>query len=375
LLASFIVLTRHDLVLLIGPLVAFYVFRRAPLRIRSVALGLSPFVIWEAFSFFYYGSWVPNTAYAKLGASTPLLGRVAQGLWYLGDFCLHDPVGAGAMLVALVLLVFFGGTKDRFVAGGVASYLAYVVWIGGDFMSGRFLAVPVFTAVAASLAVVSSRAIEVTRLRRHLLAGAAAAVAVIGLFGMYPRSTHEPDSHGVGDARRFWADALSLNALRDGRNVLRIHWVQSAIEARNRAQPMVVIRGSLGLYGYYCGPTVHVIDRFALADPLLSRLPARAGSRIGHFERRMPDGYVESVTTGENVVVDPHLRAYYQEIRMATRSPVLSIDRLRRLVPVSFGFSSGSLENYLERTGSWHREPVEWKPRTSSMTIEYFYAW
>jgi arabinofuranosyltransferase len=375
LVVSLLVLTRHDLVLLAGPpAVAWLWFRRSHVKPKMVVLGTLPVVAWEAFSFVYYGSFLPNTAGAKLGSSDPLLDRLIQGLWYFGDFALHDPVGAGALVVALSLLVVRGDRRDRIIASGIVVYLAYVVWIGGDFMSGRFLAAPTFAAIAAAIGSVAAGAAVFTRPQRRWLGGAAAAMAVVGIGGFFPHSDQEPDARGVGDARRFWADALSYEALRDGRNVIRIGWVEQAILARNRAKPEVVIRGGLGLYGYYCGPTVHVIDKFALADPLLSRLPARAGSRIGHFERRLPEGYVESIATGRNLVADPDLRAYYDDIRAASRDPVFAPGRLGRLLALNSGLADGRLDAYLEREGAWHRERVQWEPRTSSWTIEFFYV-
>jgi arabinofuranosyltransferase len=58
----------------------------APLRRRilaagcSVLLGFTPFLLWEGFALWYYGSPVPNTAYAKLDTGIPLTDLLTQGV-------------------------------------------------------------------------------------------------------------------------------------------------------------------------------------------------------------------------------------------------------------------------------------------------------
>ena len=63
--------------------------------------------------------------------------------------------------------------------------------------------------------------------------------------------------------------------------------------------------------GYYAGPTVHIVDPLALADPLLARLPPKRkiNWRIGHFERTIPAGYRGTLRMGQNVLEDPTWRS------------------------------------------------------------------
>jgi arabinofuranosyltransferase len=91
--------------------------------------------------------------------------------------------------------------------------------------------------------------------------------------------------------------------------------------------PRVVTRGQVGFLGYFAGPNVHVIDIFALGDPLLARLPAAPGWRIGHFERSVPDGYVETIQTGTNVIRDPDISARYTRLKLITQGPIWSRSR------------------------------------------------
>jgi hypothetical protein len=97
--------------------------------------------------------------------------------------------------------------------------------------------------------------------------------------------------------------------------------------------------GLLGSAALYAGPDAHFIDSCALADPLLARLPVKAGPnwRIGHFERQLPSGYDESIVRGENLLVDPAIRKYWDAIRAATRGPLLSMNRFGAIARLNLG--------------------------------------
>ena len=61
-------------------------------------------------------------------------------------------------------------------------------------------------------------------------------------------------------------------------------------------------------YGFLGGAKVHLVEPF-LCDPLLMRLPLqdRDNWRIGHFKRRIPEGYLETLASGENRIHHPAL--------------------------------------------------------------------
>ena len=69
----------------------------------------------------------------------------------------------------------------------------------------------------------------------------------------------------------------------------------------------VVTRYSIGFTGYFAGPDVHIVDVLALTDPLLARLPSIPGARVGHYQREIPVGYLESLRANGNLIADPDL--------------------------------------------------------------------
>ena len=58
-----------------------------------------------------------------------------------------------------------------------------------------------------------------------------------------------------------------------------------------------------------------IIDTYALADPLLARLPPRTFMMIRHFKREVPPGYPYFRRTGSYYAMDPALAAYYRPLR------------------------------------------------------------
>jgi hypothetical protein len=114
-------------------------------------------------------------------------------------------------------------------------------------------------------------------------------------------------------------------------------WRFEGLNARAAGVP-VVQNDDAGMFGFFAGPRVHVVDDFALTDPLLARLPAvPALSRPGHLSRTLPRGYAESLASGENRIRDPHLARYYEKLRLVTRGPVWSAERLSAVLALNLG--------------------------------------
>src|SRR5688572_10717015 len=102
LLASLALLCRHDLLLIVLPLVVLELHSTdAPRRRRALLVGLVPLLAWELFSLVYYGTLVPNTALAKLGSGLPWKLLAAQGNRYYRALGLWDPVGAALLLAGI----------------------------------------------------------------------------------------------------------------------------------------------------------------------------------------------------------------------------------------------------------------------------------
>ena len=330
-LTSLLYLTRPDDVLVVAPalLVATW---RAPTwgaRARAAAFGLVPAAMWTLFALAYFGFPFPNTAYAKLATGISARETWLQGGLYLVDSFDRDPL----TMLTIGLGVIAGVTSrglSRAVAIGIVIDLLYIVSVGGDFMSGRFMTVPLFAATLIlgwrlAPAPEPARGWDAARpvvvgAVTLVLAIAGSRTANIPLFSDSRFDDRGVRPSGITNERGFYFSERSL-----------VHAKRSTFAEpawpRGPALPAAFdvseTCGLMGVSGIDSGALVHLLDTCALADPLLARLPAVYNNewRIGHFRRMIPDGYRESLERRDNRLTDPALRRYYDDLRLAIASP------------------------------------------------------
>jgi arabinofuranosyltransferase len=68
-------------------------------------------------------------------------------------------------------------------------------------------------------------------------------------------------------------------------------------------------------------------------------LPARTDVpwRVGHFTRVLPDGYLETLTSGQNKIADRNLAATYDRLSLITRGGLLDRNRLIEIWKINVG--------------------------------------
>lgn len=358
LLACLSSLNRADTLLLFIPAL-FYAFWRSRDRLKAlgtVVLGFTPLILWELFSLFYYGFFLPNTAYAKLNTGIPLSLLLQQGYAYFLNSLSLDPL---TLLVILFALGFiFSAREWRFLpfGAGILLYLVYILRIGGDFMSGRYFAAPLLMATGLlSLYRFSDPKALLFTLGTVVIIGFASPrppVLFTENLGEFLHSadtlSNLIDSKGISDEHLYYHDRLGL--LRENRDdafpgsrFAGKKWM------RSDRKPRLETIGPLGVFGYLQGPDVHVIDLNGLADPLMARLPIQDPKhwRIGHFRHIIPEGYLETLKTGENVIVDPNLARYYDKLKLITRGDLFSWERLKAILNMNLGRYDHWIRAYL----------------------------
>jgi arabinofuranosyltransferase len=207
-------------------------------------------------------------------------------------------------------------------------------------MQGRFL-LPPFVVAAAILA----RALRSVP-PRGCFAIAAATAALSLVAGLPPwcrgpagdTRTQEPieATRGVIDERRFYYQAQGLFS--PTRN-LPVHGsLDQRVFGAPRERDYVFRHDTIGRVGYEVSARAFIVDDL-LCDPLLMRLPIHDPRtwRPGHAARRIPEGYLESLATGENRIWHPGLHRYYGALRSALRDPVWSAPRWRALLDLWLG--------------------------------------
>lgn len=424
---ALLALNRLDLLLLVAPLGAVWAWQRRRQWkdvLLAASVALVPLLAWFVWAQVTYGSFLPNTYEAKRNVNIPQSELVAQGLWYLWVSVRWDLVTVLGIAAGVGVTLWRGSALARAGAAGVLLYLVYVVSIGGDFMAGRFLSVPLYLSVL--LGVLSTQDLFAYVRKGNVsknrfvpaLVGAVAIVLLLGptLVGTSTSLSFDDtyrwnfrDGNGVADERigylevnrGVWNSLMGrrltptserptspeeLDRLRElgvpvddflpggskadkGENpdpvdplaiFGRLGDEPTLDELRDAARdyprnpsgerlaiPETVLKtvelcGGLGSGGVMRGPTTHIVDTCALSDRFLASLPfippsvnrdnginvrvydPLSGSsspipessisqpsrtwRIGHFNRDIPEGYIEAVRAGDpSLVVDKRL--------------------------------------------------------------------
>lgn len=368
LLASLVLLTRLDVAVMLAPALAHAGL--AHLRqggwFRAGLAGFSPLLAWFVFSLVYYGFFLPNTKYAKLGSGISAQEYAQQGLYYVRNFLHYDWLAAAWMGLALALAAFrqwqagLRATPSGMLAAGIVLQVCYVVAVGGDYMAGRFFALPYGACVLLFLAQ--------QRLDKRGLLTLAAIAALVGAMHYrqhdYEVATDIGRDHYIVEERQYYLYCSSVFFLPESGQ--RECWLLDQLNAyldslgdleaaRNSQGWIYYQRQAVGMTGYYGGADIIMVDEHGLADALLARLPTVdiGDWRIGHFARYVPEGYREARMEGDTSKLHPALREYYQKLRLLTSAPLLSKERWRAIWGFQRGEYDALLARYVEEHGGY----------------------
>lgn len=357
LLTGLLSTVRPDALLSVLPMTVFLLLknRNRPKIFFYFVLTWSPFILWELFSLIYYGSFVPNTAWAKLNVSIPRTEILLRGLQYVQNSLRNDPATLVLTVAASAAAWRSRKPEARALAAGAWLYIGYVIWIGGDFMSGRFW-FPSFVQSWAALAV-SGRD---SKTGGSITYGIA--FTLLFLFcALWPGSrlrTYYVESNkiavrqintaeGVVDERQIYYPFTGLLRVLESRDAIRKESlptppVYGAVDgsAFKNTDERVAERAMVGFFGFFAGPDKIIVDSWALSDPLLARIPFEPDGawRIGHYRRSMPKGYMASRRDGKNHLVDPGLRDAYDDLLLITRGPLWTVSRWRAIWRMHTGY-------------------------------------
>jgi len=298
----------------------------------------------------------PNTAYAKLSAGIPSELYYNWSLAYFRFTLNYDLLTYAGILGGLAAGALQKNWRSRAAVSGIPFYLFYLARIGGDFMGGRFFALPLFCA-----------AVLLSRLQLPRLNAARAAVVLAVMSGLAFQSyiitpiannvyKNDPAKifNGVMDERLFYSSGTGLVYLKDyfTESVMLggfgdfkwplTYWQLDGERMRALAeanQQVVFVSSNIGYRGFYAGPKAIIVDFFALSDPLLARLPLvkAADWRVGHLPRPVPEGYIETLESGRNQLQDPGLAAFYEHLSLITQGPLFDPARLNTIWEMNLG--------------------------------------
>lgn len=337
---------RLDTLLLFLPPLAMALFEQRGRRWRALgvaALGFLPLVIWELFSIVYYGFPVPNTYYAKLGTGIALAAQLQQGLFYFMQSIGADPITMAAIVAGVALPWLVRDRRTQPISIAIILYLLYVLRIGGDFMSGRFLTAPLLCAVVILV-------VYPLAARPQLQIGTAFAAVLLLGFANPAQSpwlsnvtyrVAEIDNKGIADERGHYYQTYGL--LPSNRN----NRLTAGGEILGTPDPADFSHCGIGMRGFQASPYTRIVDFCGLADALIARLPALDATdwRIGHPIRKVPDGYLGTVRTGRNQIVDPGVAKFYDRLQVVIAGPLFAPERWAEIWRFNTGQYDGLLDS------------------------------
>jgi arabinofuranosyltransferase len=298
--------------------------------IAPIAAGAAPAIAWLAFATFYYGFPLPNTYYAKVANGIPGWLQHQQGWAYLFNSVSHDPITLGTIGLATIVAWRVPGPSRRATLSALL-YVAYTVWVGGDFMSGRFFAMPFLVAVASLAPAIDLTLVPWTA-GALVLYNLLVPIVPIKTTSTYDGAWPWRSQNGIKDERGHTHQVSNLLFFAPFRTLPDTPFGREGLSLGASDQKTVVYC-CIGLYGLNAGPTKHIIDDNALSDPLLARLPISPRVYFdfwaSHYFRDIPDGYIESNDQDKNLLTDPLLHEYYDKLRNVTRGSVFRWSRLR----------------------------------------------
>ncbi len=347
-IAALIALNRMDAILLVAPALVYHFWQNRSFRtLLALGIGFFPFAVWELFSLFYYGFPFPNTAYAKLNTGIAWPDLAVQGFHYFWNSLRIDPLTLTVIIAAVVGSSFKERRKHIPITAGILLYLLFVLRIGGCFMTGRLFSAPFICA----LIILSRYQVPF----RHW--GGVAAAGIIVVLGLIPpfspvyttpsyggETVAYRFDHGLVDEKGWYFQTSSLSNIHPQKKMLAHRMAQWGRETTSPTIYAVII----GYFGYFAPDSTHIIDSYALADPLRARLPVRDARdwRIGHFERDIPDGYAETLSTGQNYLRNPGLASYYSRLALITRGELCDWNRITTIIKFNLGMYDYLVDGY-----------------------------
>jgi arabinofuranosyltransferase len=301
LLASLLFLTRPDAAFLLAPLGVVVVLECWRSRRFLPLLGVAPAVLWLAFSFAYYGDLMPNTAQAKVGVYESWRVAADQGLAYVNDWVQHEPLPAAFAVVAIALILATARSAYHWaLLLGALLYLAYVVYVGGDYMRGRFMLPFYFTVVTLAAALVASEPVRVPQ-----RVAASLAIAVLAMFAFFawsqPPQDGQMSARGISNERLFY-EGFSLDAYRETGELTYVFYTREFVEELEDyaalCDGLTLHTATVGYIGFYAGSGVTIVDTVGLNDEYIAGLPRRnlafSPPRPGHPLKYIPLSYLAS---------------------------------------------------------------------------------
>jgi arabinofuranosyltransferase len=296
---------------------------------------------------------------------------VQQGLVYAIDFLKYDSWSVTVILSAalLTMYTFYQLWQHRqqvnsiqfeshllpaLMGSGLLLYCFYILRVGGDFMSGRFWATPFFLAVL--LLNWWLQPLDKLLGWRNYLIGIIITLIFVALVRQIYSDEPIVRWSGIANERMFYLSTNTLLHYTRENNVSVHQWAVNGAQLKNQAnkqgQRLVIwtVNQGIGMLGFHAGSEVTIVDNLGLSDSLLARLPVAEDKwRIGHYLRKIPQGYRRVHKIGALDRLPWSLAPYYQPLHSIITDPLFDWQRLTTILWFNLGKYDHYLEEYIKQ--------------------------
>jgi len=255
-------------------------WRAGGARIAAYAAPFSVYLVYMGWKLVYYGSVLPNTFFAK----AVYRSYFSQGALYAATFYLGSNFWVVTLLAVLWIAIPSQGGQEKSFKGfaAIAFVLvnAYVLWVGGDFMYGRFFVCLIPILLLGAEGLVYALAAE-PRIRRARIP-AWTSLAAAGLLAASAHGTrfvepYQPLWHihdQGGHSRVVWKNPPEIR-----HNYFKVGNLLGRVFADRGITPTLAT-WTVGMIGYYS--RLPLIDCHGLNDPVIARKPIGDRNFPGH---------------------------------------------------------------------------------------------
>ena len=335
-LCALLFLNRMDYALLLLPL-CLYAWRSCGYKFSVVFPAASLCLLWLVFATWYFGHPLPNTFLAKSNiADVSVLDFAGQALLYYFRTLTQDPVTLFVIFL-FIASCFYSNVRHhclsrmRAVGAGVVLYGIYLLWIGGDFMQGRFFAVPFFFVLCGLAFFLRDSKIKLDFLRMrswkkgvHVVLLSLLLLSSVSLAQRFREAFVDSDQRrartfGVSNQRRFY---------------LRSKLKTNFQSFRASAPRLTTIHCCPGAFSLLSNGSTYIVDPISLTSPYLSRIPGKWG-RIGHMFRTMPTDFEVWLLKENFSLLDPKTNAFFSDIRHVVQGNLFSWNRMKKIAKIN----------------------------------------
>lgn len=337
--AALLFLTRMDFSLIILPM-TIYVFYKCQYRIDYVAPSIAIVSGWLLFSTFYFGYPLPNSFLAKMNTDFSYIEFFSRFYGYVLHTAKNDMITI-AMIVAGCSLVFCRNLQFRCAGSGTILYMFYLSTIGGDFMAGRFFAVPAFFSVICLIFYFNQSYANMNQLLSTVFAWCSSKYTrmmisrkpEILIFAIFMAAiVYNYSSLPIHNNRHYHNQHIGPDLIADERGV---YFQRYGLMAPMRKYPEIsdgysgiLISFGVGAHGIE-NMNAYIVDLWAIGSPYLSRLlPVHVDNwRVGHLPRDMPINFLNFLSyNGFNA--NDKIYDYFRDIRFIVEGPLFSYNRI-----------------------------------------------